>query len=106
MGLSLKGLQASALDALVRQLDGWRTALVDTLAAPFLTPHGVYLPGVEVGTSATKVEHKLGRTPRGYLVLRIRASSPVYLIETADPDARHLTLEAGADCTVDLWVFP
>lgn len=68
---------------------------------------GVILEDIDlVSGSFTDVEHKLGRKPRGYLVIRKSAAETVYE-DAGDYDNRKLfiKLRASGSVTVNLWVF-
>ena len=68
---------------------------------------GVIVEDVDlVVGSFTSVEHKLGRKPRGYLVIRKSAAQTVYE-DVGDYDNRKLfiKLRASGTVTVNLWVF-
>ena len=68
---------------------------------------GVIVEDVDlVVGSFTSVEHKLGRKPRGYLVIRKSAAETVYE-DVGDYDNRKLfiKLRASGSVTVNLWVF-
>jgi len=68
---------------------------------------GVILEDIDlVSGSFTSIEHKLGRKPRGYLVIRKSAAQTVYE-EAGDYDNRKLfmKLRASGSVTVNLWVF-
>jgi hypothetical protein len=68
---------------------------------------GVILKDIDlVSGSFTSVEHKLGRKPRGYLVIRKSAAETVYE-DAGDYDSRKLflKLKASGSVTVNLWVF-
>ena len=65
---------------------------------------GVLLTDQELSRAATNyVAHGLGRTPQGWIIVRINAAATVY--EAQDPDDRYLYLTTSADATVSLWVF-
>ena len=69
--------------------------------------NGVILEDIDlVSGSFTSVEHKLGRKPRGYLVIRKSAAQTVYE-EVGDYDSRKLFLKlrASGSITINLWVF-
>ena len=69
--------------------------------------NGVILEDIDlVSGSFTSVEHKLGRKPRGYLVIRKSAAQTVYE-DVGDYDNRKLFLKlrASGSVTVNLWVF-
>lgn len=64
---------------------------------------GVILKGELLGTTATRVEHKLGREPIGWLIITKDKASDIY---STARDSRTLSLTASvADTTVDIWVF-
>jgi len=68
---------------------------------------GIILEDIDlISTGFTSVEHKLGRKPRGYLVIRKSAAQTVYE-EVGDYDSRKLFLKlrASGTVTVNLWVF-
>ena len=68
---------------------------------------GVLLEDIAlVSGSFTSIEHKLGRKPRGYLVIRKSAAETVYE-DVGDYDNRKLfiKLRASGTVTVNLWVF-
>ena len=68
---------------------------------------GVLLEDIAlVSGSFTSIEHKLGRKPRGYLVIRKSAAQTVYE-DAGDYDNRKLfiKLRASGSVTVNLWVF-
>lgn len=68
---------------------------------------GIILEDIDlVSGSFTSIEHKLGRKPRGYLVIRKSAAQTVYE-EVGDYDSRKLFLKlrASGTVTVNLWVF-
>ncbi len=64
---------------------------------------GRLVADVDLTTSSLRVEHGLGRTARGYIVVRSDAAQTVY--ETAAPDASYVYLRASGTVTVSLWVF-
>jgi len=68
---------------------------------------GVILEDIDlVSGSFTSVEHKLGRKPRGYLVIRKSAAQTVYEeVEDYDNRKLFLKLKASGSVTVNLWVF-
>lgn len=103
--IDLPLIEAAGWPTLLRQLGRWRDALALALALPAVSARGVYLEAVEVGTSATQINHKLPSAPRGWLLLRVQGTAAASVVETAS-DARTLTLVASAAVTVDLWVWP
>lgn len=55
---------------------------------------------------ANLVEHKLGRAPQGWLVIRSRAQATVWdLQDSNELPSKTLDLRCSANVTVDLWIF-
>ena len=67
---------------------------------PFLK--GNLIEGVSLSTTATQLEHKLGLTPLGYIIVSQSASASIF---TTAKDQNFLTLQASASVTVNIWVF-
>lgn len=65
--------------------------------------NGVLLEDVSVGMSDTTIQHKLGRVPRGYLVVKLDAGSAVW--QPAAATSSHIHLQAASDVVISLWVF-
>ncbi len=57
-----------------------------------------------VSGSLQRVEHKLGRAPRGYIVTSRSANSVVWDSESTLP-SKYLELNVSANVTLSLWVF-
>ena len=67
---------------------------------------GVLLPNISLVSGSNTVSHKLGRTLRGWIIVRNRADSRLW--DTQDDNAnkaRTLLLSSSAATEVDLWVF-
>jgi len=77
--------------------------LLDAVRAVSLLD-GRLLENVALSTSAVDVQHGLGRTPAGYLVMTQNASGSVFETKTARSSSS-IRLTASASVTVDLWVF-
>ena len=62
---------------------------------------------VDFVSGTVVVPHKLGRKPRGFIVLQPQHSTYPYATaaDWAARDANFLTLTAGAAFTSDVWVF-
>lgn len=71
-------------------------------AVPDFVTDGVRLDGIQLASGATQVEHRLQRTPRGFLVLNINANTNVWATARSELT---LTLNTTASAVVDLWVF-
>jgi hypothetical protein len=63
---------------------------------------GVLLKNQVLGGTAKRLVHGLGRLPNGWILARQNTNTTVW--ETA-VDADSITLQAGATCTVGVWVF-
>lgn len=64
--------------------------------------NGVQVSSIELSATPVTVAHRLGRQPRGFLVVDRNGAEVVF--RTAW-DARTITLAAGAAVTVSLWVY-
>lgn len=69
--------------------------------------NGVLLEAISLSTGDTNaVEHKLGRAPRGWIVVRQRAAASIWDSQDANVfKTKSLALECSADVIIDLWVF-
>lgn len=86
---------------LQRDLDKLVTALG---THPFLVTDGVlYAPGTALANGSNTIKHKLGREPRGWLVLRSTGAAAA-LYEVSKDD-RVITLSSTGTPTVELWFF-
>jgi hypothetical protein len=67
---------------------------------------GQLLTGVELASGLNNLEHKLGRTLRGYWLTRANADVRVWddATTSAAPNLFH-RLQASAAATVSLWVY-
>lgn len=63
---------------------------------------GIPLKAVEIGTGPTEINHKLGRTPLGYLITSKSGLGDIY--DTAR-NTKTLTLISSVAVTADLWVY-
>lgn len=89
---------------LSRIQDNVARALDQAATQPIL--NGVLLSSVALAVGSNIVNHGLGRTLRGWIPVRLRASATVY--DTQDSNstpALTLLLTASAAVTADLWVF-
>lgn len=76
------------------------TAVNQVLRNPLLD--GRLIPDVNLISGNTKIEHKLARNLRGYLVIDRNNGATIY---TTSKDENYLTLNSSAAITVSLWVF-
>ena len=65
---------------------------------------GVLIEDIDLTTSETKVNHTLNRKPNGWIIVKKDAAQDVYESGSTVPD-RFLSLTAGGNVTVSLWVF-
>lgn len=63
---------------------------------------GRLIKDVVLTTAGRDIDHKLGRTPVGFLVISRNANANVWLTAKS---ATVLSLDSSATVTVDLWVF-
>jgi hypothetical protein len=93
-----------------RQFDQFQRELATALATLLLCPFvaGKALRGLTLAAATpTPVRHGLGQPLANWIVLRLQASSSCSIIELAQAGnlyASQITLEASANCTLDLWV--
>ena len=68
---------------------------------------GVLIKEVDIGTADTVVEHKLGREPLGWIVVRKNETGEVYESTTSNPNRSKFLLLKGSTATTDtnLWIF-
>ena len=85
-------------------LTQFQAAVEDTVSQLNQVPilDGILLTDVSVGTSQTIVNHKLGRKPRGYMVVSQSALATV-ANQAFTSDA--IPMVASTPVTLSLWVF-
>lgn len=64
---------------------------------------GTIITDQALTASTTLVTHKLGRVPRGWIVLGRNAAQVIY--DNQDPDKDFLYLRAGGNVTATIYVF-
>src|SRR6185312_13533390 len=62
---------------------------------------GNLLSSVSIGSSATQIAHKLGRTPQVWVICDQNTNKSVWRTKW---DANFITLQAGSACVVSIWV--
>lgn len=83
---------------------------VETFSAPIVNSQiidGVLIENVELATGSTNIiDHKLGRKPLGYFVVKKNANANIWDSQSTN-DRPSLTLEllTSATVTVNLWIF-
>lgn len=65
---------------------------------------GALLTDVALSTSATNVNHGLGRQPIGYIVVGQNAAASIFETKSARTNAT-FQLTSSASVTADIWVF-
>lgn len=76
---------------------------LDKLRAKAAITDGHQLSDIDIGTSATSVPHKLGRLPRGYVLVGQDADARIWRDSAAD--RVNLYLKASAAVTASIWVY-
>ena len=69
---------------------------------PFLK--GNLLESVQLGTTETQVQHKLGLAYQGFLILNKNAQSDIW-VSSETENRSTINLTASATVTTDVWVF-
>lgn len=65
---------------------------------------GRLIEGVAVSTTATTVNHGLGREARGYFIVKADVNVTIYGTPSTTPKTT-LKITASASATVNIWVF-
>lgn len=96
-------INESGLAASVERMQDSLEQAIKTLPSIELLD-GVLLQDIALNTSPSRVEHRLGRKPVGYVVVRRSSSATVYDQADTKPEF-FLNLTASAATVVSLWVF-
>lgn len=92
-----------------KQLDNLQTNIEEALNPIINSPivDGVLVKKVCLDPlQPTVIQHKLGRAPLGWIVVRKRNDSRIWDIQDANTNPkRSLALTCSHACTVDLWIF-
>lgn len=104
MALTLPTIESERVADVVRALRKWRDLLQDVMRLPPASVRGVEVVAV-VTIGSNEIPHRLGATPSGWIVTRIRGAAGCALAEVAS-DSKTLTLHATAAATLTLWVWP
>lgn len=75
------------------------TNAFNSLNGPFVG--GQFIQNVNVGTSATPINHGLGRTPVLWVILDQNTNTTV---ARTSWNKTTISLKAGSSCTVSIWV--
>lgn len=79
----------------------WKSEIDPVLINPIV--NGLPLAGVFLLNGTTTINHKLGRKMIGWFLTDQNAGTTIF--RSAPLNDKTLTLTAGANVTVDLWVF-
>lgn len=79
----------------------WSGVLNSFLKQPYL--NGIVLPSIELAVGNNVINHKLGRSPQGWVQADIDGTSTIY--RSAPFNSLTLTLYSSAAVTVSLYVF-
>jgi hypothetical protein len=63
---------------------------------------GLLLEDISLSSGSNIISHRLGRVPRGWIVVRKSSTATIY---DNSIDEYYLNLTASAVCRVSLWVF-
>jgi|TARA_R100000482_G_C5087001_1_gene128930 hypothetical protein len=68
---------------------------------------GVLIKGVNVGTADTIVNHKLGREPLGWIVIKKNEAGEIYESSTVNKNRDKFLILKGSTATTDtnFWIF-
>jgi len=79
-------------------------AVSDVIKAPIL--NGRLVDDVKLTSAPTRIEHKLGRKPSGYIIVKRNADAQVYdSLANEESPTLFLPLISSADVTVSIWIF-
>lgn len=60
---------------------------------------------LEANTS-NEIKHKLGRKPRGWIIVRKRADSRIWDLQSTNPEpSKTLSIACSHACQIDIWIF-
>lgn len=104
--LKFTDTRSTSIENLAEDVNKMQDRLTEFVQPLVLNPtlDGLLLESVSVGTVATKIEHKLRRPLRGYVIVRQNAQAQIWESSQALPGA-FLTLQASSPCIISLWVF-
>lgn len=67
---------------------------------------GRLINSIQVSTTGTRIEHKLGRAPAGYLVIYKNSAAIVHdNLDTETKPEFFITLTASVDTLLGIWIF-
>lgn len=86
-------------DPVLNRIQGYISSAFNSFVGPFIG--GSLMSGVSVGTSATVINHNLGRVPQVWVICDQNTKTNVARVSW---NSSSITLEAGADCVISLWL--
>lgn len=91
--------------ALQKFQENVRSSVDSIVACPIID--GVLLEKVELKSATTTyINHKLGRKPQGWLIVRQRGNSIIWDLQDNNKNKTStLALACSADVIVDVWIF-
>lgn len=98
LGLPLPGPDPTAIVAALRT---WRERIEAILALEMLDRPRIFQ--VELRSGDNLVEHKLGRRPRGWILISPRGSA--FVAQIGEADEARLPLVSTANLVLTLWVW-
>ena len=107
--MSFQGRRHRFEDRGLQELDEDLNDALEQLQRSPLGLDGVIVEGISFASGTAKtIAHKLGRKPRGWLVVLARDAAPVLHVTSANwaaRDERHVTLTPGATFEADVYFF-
>ncbi len=82
----------------------WASMINPVLSSPIV--NGLQLDNIALLTGDNVINHRLGRKPQGYIVVRKNAQAGIF--DTQDTNQMPqltLNLTSDADVTVSLWIY-
>lgn len=88
-------------------VDRVQTNLAKTLRPILQNPmvDGVHKRDISLSTTATDIEHGLGRRPEGFVITKQNAAASIYEPTAATIPDRLIVLQASATVTADIFFF-
>lgn len=87
---------------LSRVQDAAKEAFLEIKRLPIV--QGRLIENVLLSSGDTKIEHKLTRKPRGYIIVR-RDNGTSQVYDTQSTDDMYLVLNSNSPIAISLWVF-
>ena len=100
--VEIEASDAEMVQSVQMAFDSVEKSLAGLVQSSIVT--GTLLRDIDLTTTAKRIEHKLGRAPLGYIIVRQNANSTVFEQSETRKDI-FLNLQASAAVTVSLWIF-